>query len=253
MAKLIFLGTSNAISDESHENTHMVLIGEERVVLIDCPINPIQRLQKVGVNSDHLTDLILTHFHPDHVSGVPLMLMTMWLMGRSQSINIYGLQHTIDRIENLMGFYGWNTWPNLFPVKFHRLPDQVKLSVLECGEFRIFSSPVMHFIPAIGLRIELSKSKKVLAYSGDTKPCTQVVQLAMGADILLHESTGASPGHSSALQAGDDARRAKVGSLVLVHYPTGKYASSDLVSDARRKFKGLVTKAEDYMVLEFDR
>ena len=115
MAKLIFLGTSNAISDESHENTHMVLVGEERVVLIDCPSNPIQRLQKTGVNSDQLTDLILTHFHPDHVSGVPLMLMTMWLMGRSQPLNIFGLQHTIDRIETLMGLYGWNTWPNSLP------------------------------------------------------------------------------------------------------------------------------------------
>lgn len=252
MAKLIFLGTSNAISDERHENTHMVLAGEERIVLIDCPNNPIQRLQKVGVNSDALTDLILTHFHPDHVSGVPLFLMIMWLMGRRQPINIFGLGHTIDRLENLMGFYGWKTWPKFFQINFIRLPDQALAPVLECGEFHIFASSVKHFIPAIGLRIEFSYSKKVLAYSGDTKPCSQVVQLAMGADVLVHESTGASPGHSSAVQAGEDARRAKAGSLILIHYPTGKYASGDLVSDARRKFKGLVTKAEDCMVLDFE-
>jgi ribonuclease Z len=253
MAKLIFLGTSNAISDERHENTHMVLAGEERIVLIDCPNNPIQRLKKVGIDSDHLTDLILTHFHPDHVSGVPLFLMVMWLMGRVQPINIYGLPHTIERMENLMVFHGWNTWPKFFPVNFVRLPDQALVPVLECGEFHIFASEVKHFIPAIGLRIEFSNSRKVLAYSGDTKPCSQVVQLAMGADVLVHESTGASPGHSSALQAGEDARRAKAGSLFLVHYPNGEYASRDPVADAQSKFKGPVTLAEDYMMLDFGR
>ena len=252
MAKLIFLGTSNAISDASHENTHMVVTGEKRVVLIDCPNSPIQRLQKTGINPNLLTDLILTHFHPDHVSGVPLFLMVMWLMGRIQPINIYGLQHTIDRMENLMGFYGWNTWPKFFPVKFTRLPELALVPVLECDEFQIFSSPVKHFIPAIGLRIEFRKSKKVLAYSGDTKPCTQVVHLAMGVDVFVHECTGASPGHSSAIQAGEDARRAKAGALVLVHYPTGEYASRNLLADAQSKFKGPVTLAEDYMVLDFD-
>jgi len=69
MAKLIFLGTSNAISDENHENTHMVLVGKNSVVLIDCPNNPILRFQNASVNFSRLSDLVLTHFHPDHVSA----------------------------------------------------------------------------------------------------------------------------------------------------------------------------------------
>ncbi len=124
MAKLIFLGTSNAISDENHENTHMVLVGESRTVLIDCPNSPIMRFQNASVDFTRLSDLILTHFHPDHVSGVPQLLMNMWLMGRHQPLNIHGLQHTLDRIENLMGLYGWSEWPDFFPVAFHRLPEQ---------------------------------------------------------------------------------------------------------------------------------
>ncbi len=50
MAKLIFLGTSNAIPDENHENTHMVVVGKQRIVLIDCVNSAILRLQKVGVD-----------------------------------------------------------------------------------------------------------------------------------------------------------------------------------------------------------
>ena len=252
MAKLIFLGTSNAISDENHENTHMVVVGEKRTVLIDCPNNPMQRFQKAGVDFNGLSDLVLTHFHPDHVSGVPQLLMNMWLMGRLQPLNIYGLEHTLDRVESLMGFYGWAEWPGFFPVGFYHLPEQALVSVLECDEFHIFALRVQHFIPTLGLRIEFTKSRKVLAYSCDTEPCAQVVQLAQGVDILVHECSGALPGHSSAAQAGEAARLAKVKSLVLIHYPTGQFKSSNLAEEARERFDGPVTLAEDYMVLDFN-
>ena len=252
MAKLIFLGTSNAIPDENHENTHMVVVGEKRTVLIDCVNSPILRFQKVGVDFNRLTDLILTHFHPDHVSGVPQLLMNMWLMGRRQPFGIHGLHHTLDRIEDLMGFYGWSEWPNFFPVAFYRLPAQDMIPVLECEEFRISAAPVQHFIPAIGLRIEFLKSNKVVAYSSDTEPCPQVHRLAQDADVLIHEASGALPGHSSAAQAGEAARLAGANSLYLIHYPTGQFASGDIVSEARQQFEGPVKLAEDYMVLNFE-
>jgi ribonuclease Z len=252
MAKLIFLGTSNALSSEDHENTHMVIIGERRTVLIDCPNNPLLRFQKAGVDYQTLSDLILTHFHPDHVSGVPQLLMSLWLMGRQEPINIHGLPYTLDRIETLMGLYNASKWPGFFPVSYHRLPEQALVSVIECDEFHIFASPVRHLIPNIGLRMEFIPSKKILAYSCDTETCASVVQLATGADILVHESTGATPGHSSAKQAGEVARLSEATSLVLIHYPTGRFASGDLVAEARQQFTGPVTLAEDNMVLDFN-
>jgi len=251
MAKLIFLGTSNAIPDENHENTHMVLVGKQRTVLIDCVNSPILRLQKVGVDFNSLTDLIVTHFHPDHVSGVPQLLMNMWLMGHQRPLNIYGLHYTLDRIEDLMGFYGWSEWPNFFPVVFHRLPAEEMTAVLESEEFRIFSSPVQHFIPNIGLRIEFLESNKVAAYSCDTEPCEQVIRLAAGADLLIHEASGALPGHSSAAQAGKAARESEAGSLYLIHYPTGQFTCDNLTKEAQEEYEGPITQAEDYMSLDF--
>jgi ribonuclease Z len=253
MARLIFLGTSNAISGEDHENTHMILVGENRTVLIDCPSSPLLRFQKVGLDSNQLSDLILTHFHPDHVSGVPLLLMDMWLMGRTRPLNVYGLQHTIGRVESLMGLYNWSEWPGFYPIKFIHLPDQELVSVIDCDEFHIFASPMQHFIPSIGLRIEISSSKstKVLAYSSDTEPCQQLIRLAQGADVLVHEATGTMPGHSTAAKAGETARLANAGSLYLIHYPTGQFAIGDPVAEAREQFSGPVRLSEDYMVLDF--
>jgi ribonuclease Z len=249
MAKVIILGSSNAIPDEKHENTHLAVVGDDHTLLIDCVSNPVLRLPKAGIEFNSLTDMVLTHFHPDHVSGVPLLLMNMWLLGRKKPLNIYGLHHTLDRVENLMNFYDWESWPNFFPVAFRRLPEEEMTPVMENDEMRVFASPVRHLIPTIGLRIELLKTGKTVAYSCDTEPCPQVVQLAAGADVLIHEATGLSVGHSSPAQAGGIAREAEVGSLYLIHYK-GDGATEAMVEEARSAFGGEVRLAEDFMEIE---
>ena len=251
MAKLIILGSSNAVSSRDSENTHMVLVGEKRTVMVDCVNNPVHRLDQVGINFLGLTDMVLTHFHPDHVSGVPLFLMDMWLRGRTEPINIYGLHYTLDRMETLMHLYVWENWPDFFPVSFHRLPDSEKALFFDSDEFKIFSSPVRHLIPTIGLRIEFKENQKSMAYSCDTEPCGEVARLAERVDVLIHEATGASRGHSSAGQAGKIATQAEAGKLYLIHYPTGVYSNGDLIAEARQQYLGEVALATDLMTLEF--
>ncbi len=254
MAKLVILGSAYSVPDDTHENTHMALMGKERMVLIDCVGTPILRLKEAGLDFNDITDIILTHFHPDHIGGVPLLLMNMWLLGRRRPLSIYGLHHTLDKMEQLMAFYEWSTWPNFFPVAFHRLPTRKRMTVLESAEFNIYAAPGDHYVPTIGIRIEFVRSEKVLVYSSDTKPCPEIAALAQDADVLIHEAAGAKPGHTSAAQAADLAQEANVKSLYLIHYVTetdgGDYAQ--LAKEAQDRFDGPVTLAEDFMVLEFD-
>lgn len=250
MPKVIILGSSNAVPSRDHENTHLVIIGDERTILVDCVSNPIVRLEQAGVDFNDLTDIVITHFHPDHVSGVPLLLMDMWLMGRTKPLNIYGLHYTLDRLEGLMGFYGWAEWPNFFSVGFFRLPESELAFVMDCKEFKVLSSPVHHMIPTIGLRVECKIPSKVLAYSCDTEPCEQTVHLADGADILIHEAAGEVYGHSSAEQAGQIATQAEVGKLYLIHYPTGRFANGNLVEEAAKTYRGEIILATDFMTIE---
>lgn len=252
MTQLIILGSANAIATEGHENTHMVLVGRSRTIMIDCVSSPLIRLRTAGVAFDQVTDLILTHFHPDHVSGVPLMLMDMWLLGRRQELRVHGLSHTLERIQSLMDLYGWKSWPDFYPVSFHTVPGRELAKVVEGEEFRVLSSPVHHLIPTIGLRIESTSSSHVIAYSCDTEPCDEVARLAAGADVLIHEAAGAGRGHSSAAEAAGVARQAEVGRLILIHYPSGAGESDDLVRAARDNFQGDVELAQDLLKVRLD-
>jgi ribonuclease Z len=251
MSRLIFLGTSNSVPDSSHENAHIAVAGEDRILLIDCGGNPMVRIPQAGLGLDAISDVILTHFHPDHVSGLPLLLMDLWLLGRKRPLQIYGLDDTLTRAEKMMDLFRWANWPGFFPVKFLRLPEEELSPVYETPEWRVFSSPVCHLIPTIGLRVEFIRSGKTLAYSSDTEPCPEVVRLAKGVDVLIHEATGAERGHSSASQAGEIARQAGAKSLYLVHYPTGGFMDGEILNKAERTYGGSVSLAQDLMVLQF--
>ncbi len=251
MANLIVLGSSFSIPDLSHENAHLALEGDHALVLIDCASNPLVRLPQAGLDLEKISDIILTHFHPDHVSGLPLLLMDLWLLGRKNTLIIHGLDHTLTRVEKMMDLFDWSTWPGFFPVVFHRIANEEMTPVLEGENWRIFASPVHHLIPNIALRIEFLPSGKAVVYSSDTEPCMEVIQLASEADVLLHEASGESQGHSSAAQAGDVARQAKVKKLLLIHYPTGEHMNGSLVSQAAETFPGAIALAEDFMRLEF--
>jgi ribonuclease Z len=124
----------------------------------------------------------------------------------------------MQRLRTMMDLYDWQNWPNFFPVEFIDIADKEMAPVIEADDLKIYASPVQHLIPTIGLRVEFLPEGKTLAYSCDTEPCAQVVRLAKGADILLHEATGASKGHSSALQAVDISSQAGAKQLYLIHY-----------------------------------
>jgi ribonuclease Z len=252
MGKVIILGSGYAIAEEGHENTHLLIQHGVHCILVDCADSPIIGLKKVGVAFDEVTDLILTHFHPDHVGGVPGFLVESWLLGRKRVLNIYGLAHTIDRLETMMGLYDWKKWPNFFPVIFHRLPDQEMSLAIASDQLKLYSSPVKHLVPTIGLRVEFLAEGKVLAYSCDTEPCPQVIQLAENADILIHEATGRSVGHSSAEQAALAARQSQARSLYLIHYHFSPKLEDQtaMLAEAKKIFPGKIYLAVDGMTLD---
>jgi ribonuclease Z len=250
MARVVILGTASAIPDEKHENTHLLVMAGERNVLIDCVGNPIANLRKAGCEPNSLTDLILTHFHPDHVSSAPLLLMDLWLLGRKDPLDVYGLEATLERLETVMAAYDWKSWPGFYPLRLNPLPAEELTPVLASNSLRVLASPVKHLIPTIGLRFEFNATGKTLAYSSDTEPYAAVVRLANGADVLIHEATSASIGHTSAAQAGEIARQAEVGKLVLIHYDTNNPDLAGLTTQAQQAFTGEVILAQDGMALD---
>lgn len=245
MGRVVILGSASAVPDAEHENTHMLVEAGGHCVLVDCPGSPIVRLGQAGVDVLRLTDIILTHFHPDHVSGFAALLMGLWLLGRKTPLNVYGLEPTIQRAKAMMDLYDWNHWPGFYPVNFSIIQAEERAVVFNDAELRVSASPVDHLIPTIGLRFDLGSY--ALAYSCDTQPSEVVRRLAEGVDVLIHEATGSSVGHTSPEKAGEIAAQAGAGSLYLIHYPPQLVKPETLLEKARQFFNGKVYVAHDFM------
>lgn len=246
MKRFVILGSANAVPKVGQDNAHLLIAGNEKIVMVDCGDNPVKVIE-AGFSILEVTDLVLTHFHADHVGSLPLLIMDMWLEKRTTPLVIHGLKVTLDKSIQLLELFGWKDWANLFPVEFNTIDAAGADGFITDSGMRISALPVVHLVPTIGIRVE-SEQGRVIAYSCDTEPCPNVLRLAGGADVLLQESAGLAKGHTSPEQAGEIATAAGVSKLVLIHYDN-RVAESELLGAAREKFSGEVLLAKDLMVI----
>lgn len=250
MPKLVILGSASAIPDESHDNTHLAVHGPNGSIVIDAGSNPIVSCKRAKVPLDNLLALVITHFHPDHVSGVPNFLLGLWLLQRRNNLNIYGLRVTLDKVQAMMSLFEWKDWPGFYPVAFEPVRPTENILLIETPDVRILSSPTHHLVPSLALKFVSQADGRSIVYSSDTSPCDALARLARGAQVLIHEAAGAQAGHSSPAMAGALARQAGVQHLALIHYHTNDNPD-ELITEARSTFSGKITLARDMDVFEF--
>jgi ribonuclease Z len=107
--------------------------------------------------------------------------------------------------------------------------------------------------------MELSRQGRKVVFTGDTRPCAAVAELAAGASVLVHDCTFGSSemeraletGHSTAREAAEVARTAGVGALVLTHV-SSRHAWHELRDEAREIFPGaLLPRDFDSLVVPY--
>ncbi len=183
--------------------------------------------------------VVLSHLHPDHyfdLSG----LYVMWKYhpgGPRPRIPVFGPAGVGQQAARAYGLPPETGMRAEFD--FHEYDDQP----VRLGPFTIWPTRVAHPVAAYGLRVEADGH--TLAYSGDTGPCPQLVELAKGADLMLAESAflagddNPSDLHLTGTDAGSAAAAAGVGRLVLTHIPPW-HDKRLALAEARAVFDGPV-------------
>lgn len=253
MTQLILLGTGAALSEATREHTYLAIKGARETILIDCAGSPMQRLLKAGVAPEQIEHIILTHHHPDHIYGLPILLLGMWLAGRKKPLYLHGLAETLRATRTLMRAFEWSKFQNFFPIHLERIPKRLHHTYLVTDEFTVSTVLTRHLVPTIAVRIAARDSQRAVTYSSDTETLDEIVDLARGSYILVHEATtldNASNGHTSAREAGEQATRAGVSKLVLVHLPPECDVRAWRTA-AQTTFAGTVIVGKDMMRLKF--
>ncbi len=244
--KLIFFGTSGGIQTKTNANVCFLVADEELSVLIDVSGNPVQYLERAGVDPQTLDALVLTHSHTDHIYALPSLIHNLWLMKRDKPLSIVSNPFTLERAKELCACFSLLSKENLFQIDWIR--DTL-------GGIELF--PVAHSTPTSGVKI--SSSRSCIIYSSDTSPCKTIISAAKGSKALIHEASNTSEfegrlnsaGHSSGRQAGAAAKEAGVEKLFLCHFDSQYAQNQDkIVRESKGAFAGEVIIPELFRAYE---
>jgi len=251
MRRFAFLGTSGAVPSAERDTTSLVFEDDAGLVLIDCGGSPVQRLRRLGLDPRRLTQVVVTHLHPDHAYGLPALLQSLMLLGRTAPLPIVCRPEHVEPLATLLALFGL-TGHTRFEAPLTPIALEPCAPAFTLGALAVSTSPNEHgTMPNFAVRVDVAGGGAVV-YSSDTQPCEAVVTLARGGDTLIHEATfperhrGRFGAHSTAAEAGQIAARAGVRRLILAHVEADYHAELDaLAAEARKHFGGVVEVARE--------
>lgn len=88
--EVIFLGTGGSIPTKNRGLSSVAIRRESELLLFDCGEGTQRQMIQTGVGFQRKAKIFITHMHGDHVLGLPGLLQTMSLMGRTKNLEIYG-------------------------------------------------------------------------------------------------------------------------------------------------------------------
>lgn len=245
-----------------------VVVGD-RVFLVDAGAGVERRLAAAGLPIDGVTAAFISHLHSDHVLGLPDLIFTSWVMGRTRPFPVYGPHGLAQMTEHLYAAFSEDIRIRTEGLE-HESREGYRIDVREIGPSVVYDSggvrvtafQVDHgeWREAYGYRFD--SPGRSIVFSGDTRPSDELVRMATGVDVLVHEvqpsdstqhpANRSTAGwasyvrayHTTALQLGELAARARPKLLVVYH--NGRRVPADrILADIRRSFSGPVAIAAD--------
>lgn len=155
MLDISLLGTSGMMPLPDRWLTSMVARYNGKMILIDCGEGTQITLKLCGWGFKAIELICFTHYHADHISGLPGMLLAIGNSGRTETLNIIGPIGLKRVIEGLLVIA-----PELpFDINLIELPLNQQMHY-EVSGYNILATPVEHLIPCVGYRIDIPRKGK---------------------------------------------------------------------------------------------
>ncbi len=268
---LVLLGTGTPAPTPERMGPAAAVVVGKRVFLFDAGIGVERRLAGAHLPVTGVTAAFITHLHSDHVLGLPDLIFSSWVYGRSKPFGLYGPPGLRDMVDHLYAAFSEDIRirttglehqsPGGYRVTVHEIRPGV---VYDSGGVRVRAFQVHHgaWRYAYGYRIDTPDRSIVI--SGDTRPSEELIRQATGVDILVHEvqlPAAVSPSgrtdvdwpryvseyHTTAAQLGELAARANPHLLVFTHNGRGSIAAvaDSIITAVGRSFHGRVVMGRD--------
>tara|TARA_Y100000310_G_scaffold89923_1_gene87042 strand:- start:9539 stop:10429 length:891 start_codon:yes stop_codon:yes gene_type:complete len=227
MTEITFLGTGCMQPTKQRNHAAVALRYKKDTILFDCGEGTQRQLRIAGLKPAKITKLCISHFHGDHVFGIPGLLSSMGADECSHTLKIYGPKGTRQYIKHMLKGFAAKS------IQDHQIIEVGSGKIFEDEDFKLETRMLKHSVPCIGfsfiekarLRIDTAKAdrlklsgpilgkiqqgkdvvvegKKIkskdvtyevpevkISYVTDTMQCSGADALAENCDLLILEGT----------------------------------------------------------------
>ncbi|MDO5819273.1 MAG: ribonuclease Z [Methanobrevibacter sp.] len=290
--EITFLGTSSAVPSKHRNHAGIIIKYFKDTLLFDCGEGTQRQLTYAKISPMKINKIFITHFHGDHVLGLAGLIQSMGFRGREEDLDIYGPKGLgkIINAAFKIGYFQLNYNINIHEIgegivvetdeyiirsiiAEHNI-DNISYSVYEKKKPRFLREKAIELGvpvgPAFGKlhngqEVEVNgkvikpeqvlgppREGKKVTYSGDTRPCEKLIELARNSDVLIHEATyeyadldkAIEHCHSTSKEAAEIAKKANVKLLALTHISSRYMTDINIKNEAREIFENTVVVSD---------
>jgi ribonuclease BN (tRNA processing enzyme) len=279
-SRLILLGTGGGPTPKPNRSAPaQVIVVNGSSYVIDCGNGVARQMVLAKLKLASIRDVFITHHHSDHNADYGNLIFLAWATDLTKRVDTYGPPPLVRMTEQFLALNDYDIKTRIAdegrpPLADLIVPHEFSTGglVMQDENVKVTAALVEHppVSPAFAYRFDCPD--RSIVFSGDTRPSQNLVRLAQGADVLVHEvmhlpsleqliatETNAKTlrehllaSHSTTEQVGLTATEAGVKTLVLSHFVPGGYPfiRDEVWLDAVRPyFSGNIVVGRDLLEL----
>lgn len=189
-ANVTILGCGCALPTYVNSPSCQIVSLCDKEFMIDCGEGAQLALRQMGLHTNRLYSIFISHLHGDHCFGVIGLLATLGMLKRSQPMHIYAHQDFHTLLQPLIDYH-LRDCP--YEIVFHDIHPRQHEVIFEARTVTVETIPLHHTVPCCGfLFTEHHRDQdpiKRYAYCSDTAYSEKIIPLLSGVKTLYHEAT----------------------------------------------------------------
>ena len=279
--KLIILGSGTPNPDPERYGSGYAVVVNDDAYIVDFGPGIVRRISAMSptwggefpsMELENINTAFLTHIHSDHSGALADLILTPWIMGRDEPLNLYGPEGLKAMSENITEayiddinyrLYGSQPANELgFTTNVTEISDDGTIFKDNNIEVIAFKNAHGDFKNSFGF-LFITEDKRIL-FSGDTAVSSNLMKYGKNLDILVHEVFSSETfvnktkdwqiyhqaHHTSSIDLGIIADELQPKKLVLSHILFWGASEDSLLKDIRKNFNGQAVIAKDLMVIK---
>ncbi|MDD2437102.1 MAG: ribonuclease Z [Massilibacteroides sp.] len=184
---LNILGCGSALPTTKHLATSQIIDLRDKLYMIDCGEGTQLQMRRMRIRFNRLNHIFISHLHGDHCFGLPGLLSTLGLLGRTASITIHAVKEIEKYMQPVLDVFCKGI---PFEVKFNYIDPNQHTLIMEDRSVCVYTIPLKHRIPTCGFLFEEKpKEPHIIREMVDFYkiPVKQLKNIKQGQDYITNE------------------------------------------------------------------